>query len=433
MKKNIKKQKIGALGFEVCGFEILDNDSLDLEWAIIKFIELGENVSLDSFDGVIIPNGIFEEFKETHNVMGSSVDVRFRKEILLQRERELINLLGKNGWVCSLIDTIIDSVPRGLQRAQCNDTDLVKRILNNFNVNRTVFKGSGIVTPLNDEFRRYIQRWGVAKTMFGFRHGFNKHKNLAKVGDRTVGFEISGKFYFLPFHTTDFGNDNLKKLIKDLCNAIHNYSLKRITQIPHWVNQFKFNEEDLLNSKLEEHLKKAEEIQNEITGIQSFKGIATQSGDSLKDNVVLILRDFFELNVTDIEDFKEDALIKDDGGNPIVVIEVKGTNGGIKRKYINQLDTNRERINISAHTPGLLIINDQMNTEGFEKRLNTTVSEEHIKHAHNLNILIIRTIEMLYIMRILKTGKNIKNNFLKYVFSGGGILRYIDEKVEHIT
>ena len=183
-----------------------------------------------------------------------------------------------------------------------------------------------------------------------------------------------------------------------------------------------------MRDKLDALLKEADEVQKNLLEWQSYKGILTQSGDSLKDKVVQILRNFFGLNVTDVEDFKEDAVIRDQDGEPLAIVEVKGTKGGIKRKYINQLDTNRERIGISPSTSGLLIINDQMNVEDISQRNETTVAEEQIQHAKNMNILIIRTLDFLFLMGYLENDDN-RGEKLIDLFKGGGRLIVDDFQV----
>ncbi len=183
-------------------------------------------------------------------------------------------------------------------------------------------------------------------------------KVLAEISDVVVGVEFYGKFFFLPFHSTNLSEENAELLVKELVRAIHDYTQKRRTQIPEWVNQFQFEEEGVLREKQKDLLSELNELENNIIEFQSFKGILTQSGDALKDTVVLILRKFFKLSVTDVEDFKEDAFIRNNDNQIIVVVEIKGTKGVIKRQYISQLDANRDRNGISPSVPGLLIIND---------------------------------------------------------------------------
>jgi hypothetical protein len=355
--------------------------------------------------------------------MGTYYEVYCKRDMLLQRERELINLFKKEGWICCLVGKIIDEVPYGdYETKRCTDTDLTKNLLNSFNINRESFKGSAAVSSKNDEFNKYIERLGIAKTVLKLPYRDQDRKILASLGNSVVGLEYSGKIFFLPFQTTDYSSENAVSLAQELCRAIMEYRQKRITKIPEWVHKFQFKTEEILRAKLDSLLKEADGVQKNLIEWQSYKGILSQSGDSLKDNLVLILRNFFNLNVTDVEDFKEDAVIRSTDGEALVIVEIKGTKGGIKRQYINQLDTNRERIGVSASTPGLLIINDQMKVEDIDQRNATSVADEQIKHAKNLNILIIRTLDFLFLIRNLENDDDPGNMLIRLCNQGGGRL-----------
>jgi hypothetical protein len=76
----------------------------------------------------------------------------------------------------------------------------------------------------------------------------------------------------------------------------------------------------------------------------------------------------------------EDAMIQEDG-LPLYVVEVKGVSGGVKREYINQVDSHRERRSLTPEVPGWLIINDFMGTEGLEKRIDKTFDSHLMDHA----------------------------------------------------
>lgn len=423
------KLKINVFGLQSIGYQIEEGSKVSTDNYEIHFNELNSSASLDWYDGLIIPSGIFEKIKDESTWEGTYYEVYCKRDMLLQRERQLINLLKKDSWVCCLVGKIIDEVPYGnCETKKCNDTDLIKKLLNSFDISREPFKGSAAVTSKNDEFNNFIEKWGIAKTILKLSYRQQDRKILANISDSVVGVEFLGKIFFLPFHTTDFSSDNAEFLSREACRSIIEYRQKRISEIPEWVHNFQFENEKTLRDKLDALLKEADEVQKNLLEWQSYKGILTQSGDSLKDKVVQILRNFFGLNVTDVEDFKEDAVIRDQDGEPLAIVEVKGTKGGIKRKYINQLDTNRERIGISPSTSGLLIINDQMNVEDISQRNETTVAEEQIQHAKNMNILIIRTLDFLFLMGYLENDDN-RGEKLIDLFKGGGRLIVDDFQV----
>ena len=428
------KQKINVFGFQSIGYQVKKDLKISTDQYEIHFNDLNSPIAIDQYDGLIIPSGIFERIKDESTYMGTYYEVYCKRDMLLQRERELINLFKKEAWVCCLVGQIIDEVPYGdYETKRCVDTDLTKKLLNSFDIKRESFKGSAAVTSKNDEFNNYIKRWGIAKTILKLPYGEQDRKIIANLGNSVVGIEYLGKIFFLPFQTTDYSSDNALSLTKELCRAIVEYRQKRISKIPEWVHEFQFKIEEKLRVKLDSLLKEADGVQKSLLEWQSYKGILSQSGDSLKDNIVLILRTFFNLNVTDVEDFKEDAVIRSPDGEPLVIIEIKGTKGGIKRKYINQIDTNRERIGVAVSTPGLLIINDQMNVEDISQRNETSVADEQIKYAKNINILIIRTLDFLFLIRSLENDDDPGNKLISLCNQGGGRLVVNDSQIAIVT
>ena len=430
-KQKAKLPKIFAYGFEKIGFETPQSDVLVKNGkALIKFISMSEKTSLDDAEGVIVPSGIFEKFEIEPNYMYHIVNVRYNSDLMLQREREIINLLQKGGWACFLVQKIVDTATDEYNGDKnCSHTDLTKKFLNSFGIKREPFKGSAAVSSKNDEFNKYIKRWGIAKTILRCSFGNRDYKTLAKIGDNQVGLEFSGSVFFLPFHTTRSDASEAETLLCELSRSIIDYLQKRRIEIPEWVNDFCFERENYLRKELDELLQKHGNLQNELLTWQKYKGILVQSGEILKETVVSSLRNFFELRITDVEDFKEDAIIKDDNDNVIAAIEIKGTKGGVKRNHINQIDSHRERNDLSLSIPGILIINDHMGSVGISNRLQKTVAEEQIHHAKRMNVLIIRTIDFLFLMKTLEGDSIPKDKLLSFLEQGGGILQYKDESL----
>lgn len=437
--QEIKKQKsysFAVYGLEKIGFAIPDGHIITNDIANITFLKFKSETPLDSFTGVIVPSGIFESFTEQFDLYGDKgLAVYCDRDTLLQKQREILNLVNNGGWVCCLVGKIKDFVKApGYATNNCKDTDLVKILLNTFDVDRKVFPGSASVHSTNDAFKKYIEQYGIAKTVLNIPYD-NKHdyKVVAKDGDYTVGIDFLGNFIFLPFHTTNFSLESAEELVNLLTSSLTDYLLKRTEEVPDWVNVFEFEEEVITQKKIDGLIKDFKDLQQVLTKYKKFKGILTQSGDTLKDTVVFLLRTYFNLNVTDVEDFKEDAIIRDTEGNKLVVVEIKGTKGGIKRKHINQLDDNRERVGLNLSTPGLLIINDQMGVESIPERHETSVAEEQVAHSKNMNILLLRTIDLLYLIRIFEKTEDRKQKFIQLCMEGGGRLVADDKSFKIIT
>ncbi len=73
--------------------------------------------------------------------------------------------------------------------------------------------------------------------------------------------------------------------------------------------------------------------------------------------------------------------------------------------------------------PGLLIINNEMSVSGIKERSETTVPNEQIDHAKKLNVLIIRTIDLLFLVHQSEDIPDKQQKILEILGSGGGWLR----------
>ena len=147
---------------------------------------------------------------------------------------------------------------------------------------------------------------------------------------------------------------------------------------------------------------------------------------------LVVLENFFGLKVDPTDQNREDAKILDDQGDVLAIVEIKGTTKGIKREYINQVDSHRERNELPLSMPGVLMINNEMSIEGITERLATAVDDEQIKHAQNLNILIVRTIDLLFLMKHLENDPERKNKLINLLTAGGGWLKADSQKYEMI-
>jgi hypothetical protein len=122
-----------------------------------------------------------------------------------------------------------------------------------------------------------------------------------------------------------------------------------------------------------------------------------------------------------VDEGREDFKIVD-AKTVVAVGEAKGTNGGIKRDHINQVDSHRERLGLTDAVPGLLLINNQMDVSGIAKRGETQVALEQVRHARRMNVLIARTIDLLYLMRYLEDDVDKRAKLLALIRGGGGWL-----------
>ncbi|GAH05117.1 unnamed protein product, partial [marine sediment metagenome] len=187
-----------------------------------------------------------------------------------------------------------------------------------------------------------------------------------------------------------------------------------------------------LSDKLNELHKKEIDIEKELTQFQNYKAILTTSGDILNELISKILNEYFLISIDSSDNKKEDIKILNEKDDIIAFVEVKGTKRGVKREYIDQADSHRERAGVTNETPGILIINNEMSIEGIENRKEAVIAKEQIIHATNRNVLIIRTIDLLNLMLLLEKDQDRKSRFLSIVLNNSGWLKVESNKYDII-
>lgn len=431
-----KQYTIYVYGFDRIGFDIKEIIRKNIKQFNIYFIPFEDKKPLDSSDGVIIPQGIFEVLKSNRDSFGVSYNVQTHKDLLLHREREISNL-NKNGkWVCFIVGEIIDSVrggQYGMETLNIRDTDLCKKVLNGLRVQRNAIKGNPHLQCKVDEFRKFVEKYGVAKTSFEVPDGKNDdYKILVELDNMICGFEYQKKIFFIPAHILDVSNDKAFEIASELSEDINDYITKRQLEVPVWLSEISFSQEKLLSKNLYNIHKKEVELTQELNQFRIYKAILTTSGDILHGLISKILREYFSVNIDSSDDYKEDIKVLDKNNEIAAFIEVKGTKKGIKREYINQVDSHKERAEVPCETPGILIINNEMSVEGFENRMNTIIASEQIIHAKKNNILIVRTIDLLNLMILLEKNPGKKEIFLDIVLNNSGWLKVESNKYDII-
>ena len=433
-KKPAKELTIFAYGFEKAGFRV-PTEVVPLEGVgQLLFVRQNEPVKLDDSDGVIVPSGIFESFELKEGWNSSYWEVYCDKDLLIEKEKQVRNLLMDRKWVCFLVGEIKDRLGRHRDK-DVSDTDLCKRILNAFRVGRETF-GDAVqtVTSKCSEFDSFIREYGVAKTVLEPVEG-DDFNTLASVGKYVVGAEFLRRAFFLPFHTTRTDATNTALLATQVARAVLEYIERRKEEVPGWADKFEFASEQALRSEFSILREKTEKVTADIERWREYKSILVTSGDVLRDRLVQILRQYFGLTVDPTDEFKEDAKVLDAEGKTLVLVECKGTNKGIKREYIGQVNFHRDRAGLDQSLPGILFINDNNTEIDLAKRHDEPVPVDQVKYAKSLNVLVVRTIDLLFLMRQLEKVDTPKraDAFMSLVRSGGGLLKTTEGTCEIVT
>jgi hypothetical protein len=394
MTKKAQPKRVLAFGFDKLGF-VPPRDEVKENGYDLSFVHYAASASLGAADGVILPSGIFEQWEQRptsgfENSSGLVGDVH----AIAARTKELLHHSEEGGWICILLSQV-----RFGPRNEWADTDLAKSIISSFFDRVEAHDPIPNLQCKSDDFRTYLKEFGIAQTTLSQPKGNRTCRILATAGQKIVAAELGGKYFFLPLPSLEKDLKTLLKLTTLAVNALLAYKQKNDLYLPPWAETIQFKAELIAIQQLRELEQQVEQSRKDILAHNRYKGIVTTSGNALQEITTHILRTFFRLNLRDQEQYVEDAIIYNDSGtDAILVVEIKGVKGGLKREHVTQVEAHRDRLGILDSVPGLLIINDFMEIDGLEERKQKRFDQQHLNHAQKLNIKILRTSTLLEIM-----------------------------------
>ena len=361
------------------------------------------------FDGLIVFQGIFEKIKfRTVQWSGEQiVEHSFDKNELDKRIKELRLLRTKGGFACFLLcEPFIDHRDDS-GSGDLSQTDLVKYFLTPDGLYRHNFQNRvPHVTPVLSEFKRFLDLFGAADSWFEMAHQLASHvKPIATVQRQVVGMILARQFFCVPSQIPENGGSRITEFFDLLTDALVSVFRKQTFEIPAWADAYKFDEEKVALSRKTTLTEELSSLDAEIDSFRRFKRVLINDGDELVDDVKLVLEKGFGIAVEGIEEFRDDLKILGDDGNPVMFVEIKGTNRGVKREHVNQADSHRERADLAATFPSILIMNTSIKNARSLEEKDEAVASEQVKHAKHLNILILRTLDLLHLLGLFKRGQ----------------------------
>src|SRR5690242_1754755 len=102
-KKLRDHQTIFAYGFDRAGFTT-PHDPIVIDRAVtVQFVDFYSSRSLTEADGIIVPQGIFEQIETRSDLFsglfGEKTFVSVDRSLMLERELQVFNLLRDGKWV----------------------------------------------------------------------------------------------------------------------------------------------------------------------------------------------------------------------------------------------------------------------------------------------------------------------------------------------
>jgi len=334
-------------------------------------------------------------------------------------------LTKKGGFVCFLLHkTFVDSYYHSGHNQDLRGTDLCKYCLNFSSFYREDYKNrSTHVRSLRDEFTKFLELYGAASSYFvDHNHGLDLRK-IAEINRSVVGMVLFDREFFIPSLVPENTNDRIIEYFSILCEALTSSFNKLRIEIPSWLSQISFEKENTLIQKKQSLIEEIEATDNELAKYTQYKKVLLGSGEILVENVSNLLKSGFGFKVDSEDEFKEDLKIINDDNDPLVFVEVKGTNRGVKREYINQTDSHRERAGLNSTLPSLLVINTHIKNSASIKDKDQIRPEDQIKHATRIGVLIVRTLDLLFMLRHLSNGKVSQQKIMDLFLNNVGWLK----------
>ncbi len=380
----------------------------------------------NDFDGVILFQGIFETYKYEKGSDDIYLNHSYDRNELDKRKKELLLLINKGGFVNFILH--IPFIDSHHQSGSCTQdlrgTDLSKYSLNFSSFYRKDFhKRTTRVHSVRDEFRRFLELYGAASSYFENSNKEIELREIARVNGSTVGMILFDRQFYIPSLVPENKDERIYEYFSMLAEALTSSFNKLRFEIPSWVADFCFSNETALLSKKQKFLSEIEAFDTELVKYTQYKKILLSSGEILVENVANVLRKGFSFKVNTDDDLKEDLKILNDKDEPLIFVEIKGTNRGVKREYINQTDSHRDRAGLDSTFPSLLLINTHIKNSNKIEDKDQAVPDEQIKHARKIGILIMRTLDLLFLLQQMELGKISQKDILELFINNVGWLK----------
>jgi hypothetical protein len=397
----------------------------------LLFEEFKTPSRFNDFDGVILFKGIFETFESKPSEFGSYLKRSCDNHELDKRKKEATLLLEQGGFICFLLDDVFIDKENG---RNFEGNDLAKFHLNYSDFYRDNFGGR--LTRLkikSDEFRSFLKVYGAANIYF---RNFNKHidlRVLAETPNGPAGMVINRNEYFVPTLIPDNLPERLKEYFTLLSEGLTSSHNKLQTLLPEWIKEFSFDEEVGLEEEEDKIRARLLQIKERTDKLDQFRSILALTGDDLVESVIRLFSEGFGIIVDGKDELREDFKLLNSASEPFCLCEVKGINKGVKREHINQADSHRERSGFDADFPSLLLINSHIKNARSVVEKDQEIANEQIRHATNMNVLMLRTIDLLGMLRMFLMGRLNRQDLEELLISSRGWLRVEEQEYRVIN
>jgi len=394
----------------------------------IDFQPFGTTKRFADYDGVILFQGSFEEFVyhegAPYGLSDSYWTCKVNEDELHRRFREL-GLLGESGGVACFLLTRPFHDRRG--RRDFKDTDLAKLVLNASEVQRRDYASrSPSVTSTRDELRRFLSIFGAASSHFN-APGLHDYRAIARCGLDDVGFALGADLFFVPSLPPRSDSESLRDYFTILIEGLIATHIRLSQEAPPWVDEFELHGERALADERDELLQNIAEKEERLRELRRFKAVLGLDSDRLVEAAKGLIENGLGITVTQPEGFREDLQIIDQSGTPVVLLEIKGTKGGLKREAVNQADSHRERSGVAPDFPTVLVVNTLTGSTYTLQDKDQPLASENVAHARKNGVLVLRTLDLLRLLDLVRKGSLAPERVLEILRTQSGWLRVVGD------
>ena len=181
----------------------------------------------------------------------------------------------------------------------------------------------------------------------------------------------------------------------------------------------RFSSEEDLYLEINSLLEQVNRLESQARSWRDYKGILTTSGSQLRNRIVAILESVFDFHVEVAAD-RKNAVITEDDHRPILLFQSSSTDKGIDKDFIDQIHMYRESMGLSKSLRAILFVNSDMASKDIRARAEKGVVEDIVRYAAAQNVLIVRTIDLLLLMRQLEKDSERKKRLMQLFLAPGG-------------
>ena len=384
----------------------------------------------NQYDGVILYQGIFETFV-VHSGYSTYTAHTCDRDELDKRKKELNLLIRAGGFVCFLLHKPFEDSVEG---RNVEGTDLCKYVLNLRHLYRKNFASRiSHIHIVQAEFQRFLEIYGAASSYFNNLDQEREWTDIARIDQHPVGMILRRQMYFVPTLIPDLQEDRVNEYFTFLCDAVISTYKKQQRTLPNWIENYTFDEELTLKQELAALQDTRSQVMSWLDTFVTYKSILALNSDALVASVTDLFRLGFGIDVDDFDELHEDIKLIDSEQSPFCLCEVKGTNRGVKREHINQTDSHREHSGFNHEFPAVLIINTHIKNARTVEGKDQEVAREQIAHAAKMNVLIMRTLDLLNLLRLHLRGEIALDKIVELLTTSRGWLRVSEDQFEIVS